>query len=78
MLSHVMRMEVLLSLLLKKMGYFIYAFIYKLAFDQGSPPHVQTWFHSVEQELVHLQVKVPPNAQMVSFYSVSSLVYLAI
>ena len=78
MLSHVMRMEVLLSLLLKKMGYFIYAFIYKLAFDQGSPPHVQTWFHSVEQELDHLQVKVPPNAQMVSFYSVSSLVYLAI
>ena len=39
----------------KKKGWFIYAIIYKLAFDQWSPPHVQTWFHSVKQELVHLQ-----------------------
>ena len=41
--------------LYKKKGWFIYAIIYKLAFDQWSPPHVQTWFHSVKQELVHLQ-----------------------
>ena len=33
---------------IKKKGWFICAIIYKLAFDQWSPPHVQTWFHSVK------------------------------